>query len=68
VAKFRVDRGGGEYVFPSLGIVASDGDIVDLPADTDVTGLVATGKADKAPVSPSEAVSDPTPISDTQGA
>ena len=40
MAKFKVDRGGGEYVFPSLGIIASDGDVVDLPADTDVVGLV----------------------------
>ena len=30
MAKFRVERGGGEYVFPSIGLIANDGDIVDL--------------------------------------
>lgn len=45
MAKFRVERGGGEYVFPSIGLVASDGDIVDLPSDTNIAGLVPVGKS-----------------------
>ena len=45
MAKFRVERGGGEIVFPSIGLVAFDGDIVDLPADTNIAGLVPVSKS-----------------------
>ena len=62
MAKFRVERGGGEYVFPSIGLIANDGDIVDLPSDTFIDGLVPVGKASaKSDVSDS-VPTDTTPV------
>lgn len=49
MAKFRVERNGGEYVFPSIGLIANDGDIVDLPSDTDIVGLVPVEKSNSKP-------------------
>ena len=40
-------------VYPTLGLTLKAGQVVDLPADTNVTGLVAVtdkGKADPTPV------------------
>lgn len=70
MAKYRVERGGGEYVFPTLGIVASDGDVVDAPDGLDVTGLVPVGKTSTRTATAADAVSDITPAAaaDEQGA
>lgn len=70
MAKFRVERGGGEFVFPSLGLILNDGDIVDLPSDTNVDGLVPVGKSStKSDVSDSVATDTPVePTATTEGA
>jgi len=58
MAKFQVQRGGGRYEFPTLGIIANDGDVLDLPDDTDVVGIIPVADA---PKKSAKAVSDTTP-------
>jgi hypothetical protein len=65
LAKYRVERDGGEYYFPTLGIVARDGDVIDAPDGLDVAGLVPVSKTSNKPVAASvDAVDGVTPAAD----